>query len=91
MITLILKPNAHGVDKNGHYETVDICDDGGSVWASVHIDLFHTYEFGKTKSNAVYDALRRGDELALNVGETIHAGSVPVAVAFMQDREAVQP
>jgi len=87
MITLILKPNAHGVDKHGHYETVDICDDGGSVWASVHIDLFHTYRQGQT--NAIYDALRRGDELAMNVGETVRVGSVPVAVAFMLDREAV--
>ena len=71
---LIVKPNHN----SGHigsfhgkysgkklYETVDLCDEDGTVWASTHIDLFS--RCGGSGPDPLYDALYTGHEVVLDV------------------------
>ena len=64
-IILELRPNTHSLGKTGQPEVIDICD-GGSVWASVHIDTF--WRSRDTRDNtAIYSRLRRGESVTLAV------------------------
>ena len=64
-IILELRPNTHSLGKTGQPEAIDICD-GGSVWASVHIDTFWRSRDTRDDS-AIYSRLRRGEMVTVAI------------------------
>jgi len=70
-----LKPNANSLGKTGEPEAIDICD-GGSIWASVHIDAFWQ---GRHVEGDVYWCLRKGETVEVELT------AVPVEKAEADD------
>ena len=60
-----LKPNKSSLGKTGEPEAIDICD-GGSVWASVHVDMFWLGNSGRDP-RSIYSRLRRGEEVEVSI------------------------
>lgn len=68
---LILKPNANSASKSRttgriSHDMIDLCDSDGTMWGSIHIDIFWVEDDPDWRHD-VCDALNRGREVTVDV------------------------
>ena len=65
---IVFKPNQNSRSRHGTHDMLDVCDDAGQVWGSIHVDSF--WAKPNTPQAALYERLRNGETVTLECTET---------------------